>query len=239
MPDLLGQHRTLVVRETPPNAELLSSLGRLVRGLSLLFWFLPIALVVCTMTAVGEWFRQFGVFPPLLASAVLCYGLNLLGHFQKQERPWIVALDRARLLALVNFGLSPFLYFWHRMPNDPFFTQAVALLIVTGLVFLFTLNQVLQRLTAMLPDETLRTETKLFTELNRYLIMTSMGLIAFYLILVQIHKLPLFLIDFAQLLVDSKHWLLLILILFPLAMTMTLIWKIKELILTSVFDSEN
>jgi len=49
----------------------------------------------------------------------------------------------------------------------------------------------------------------------------------------------LFLIDFAQLLVDSKHWLLLILILFPLAMTMTLIWKIKELILTSVFDSEN
>ena len=115
----------------------------------------------------------------------------------------------------------------------------MALLIVTGLIFLFTLNQVLQRLTAMLPDETLRTETKLFTELNRYLIMTSMGLIAFYLVLIQIRKLPVFLIEFAQLLVDTKHWLLLVLILFPLAMTMTLIWKIKELILTSVFESEN
>ena len=225
--------------ELAPKVELMRSLGRLIRGLSAIFWGLPITLIVCLKSGSYEWLKGLGAVPPVIATMLLFYGLAQLGHFQTQERIWHSALDRAKIFALVNVGLSPFLYFWHRMPNDPFFTQAVALLIVTGLVFLFTLNQVLQRLTAMLPDETLRTETKLFTELNRYLIMTSMGLIAFYLLLIQIHKLPLFLIDFAQLLVDSKHWLLLILILFPLAMTMTLIWKIKELILTSVFDSEN
>jgi hypothetical protein len=225
--------------ELAPKTELMRSLGRLIRGLSAIFWGLPITLIVCLKSGAYEWLKGIGALPPVIATFLLFYGLLQLGYFQTQERIWHSALDRAKIFALVNVGLSPFLYFWHRMPNDPFFTQAVALLIVTGLVFLFTLNQVLQRLTAMLPDETLRTETKLFTELNRYLIMTSMGLIAFYLILVQIHKLPLFLIDFAQLLVDSKHWLLLILILFPLAMTMTLIWKIKELILTSVFDSDN
>ena len=30
-----------------PNVELLRSLGRLVRGLSALFWGLPLALIVC------------------------------------------------------------------------------------------------------------------------------------------------------------------------------------------------
>src|SRR6266496_6571796 len=69
--------------ESAPNAELLSSLGRLVRGLSALFWGLPVALVVCVQTAKGEWFEKLGVVPPLCAMALLFYGLGLLGHFQK------------------------------------------------------------------------------------------------------------------------------------------------------------
>ena len=37
-----------------PNPELMRSLGRLVRGLSALFWGLPLALVVCPNTATFE-----------------------------------------------------------------------------------------------------------------------------------------------------------------------------------------
>src|SRR5580765_8518194 len=65
--------------ESAPNPELLSSLGRLVRGLSAIFWGLPLALVVCVQTAKGEWFEKFGVFPPLIATSLLFYGLMLLG----------------------------------------------------------------------------------------------------------------------------------------------------------------
>src|SRR5207247_10009018 len=85
--------------ESAPNPELLSSLGRLVRGLSALFWGLPVALVVCVQTAKGEWFDRFtelprsptaqsllGILPSLMATGLLFYGLDLLGHFQKQER---------------------------------------------------------------------------------------------------------------------------------------------------------
>ena len=107
------------------------------------------------------------------------------------------------------------------------------------MVFLFSLNQVLQRLTAMLPDETLRAETKLFTNLNLYLFMVSVVLLAVYATLIQINSLPAFLIGLSVVLVTIRHWLLLVLILFPMAMTMTLIWKIKELILTNVFDAES
>src|SRR5439155_482483 len=61
-----------------PNAELLSSLGRLVRGLSALFWGLPIALVVCVQTAKGDWFEIFGVVPPLAVMTLLFYVYVLL-----------------------------------------------------------------------------------------------------------------------------------------------------------------
>src|SRR5688572_7664448 len=94
--------------EPDRNAGLLNSLRRLVRGLSALFWGLPIALVVSVQTAIGrgEWLKPLGFVPVVLVMALLCYGTHLLGRFQSQERVWIYALERARLVALVNVGLS-------------------------------------------------------------------------------------------------------------------------------------
>jgi len=137
-----------------PNTELLRALGRLVRGLSALFWGLPIAMIVCVQTAKTDWFQSLGVVPPLLVTGWLLYGLWQLGHFQKQERIWHRALDRAKLFALVNLGLSPFLYWWNKMPDHPFFVPMAALLAVSGLMSLDCINLVLQRVSAMLADET-------------------------------------------------------------------------------------
>src|ERR1051325_10591710 len=137
--------------ETAPNPELLGSLSRLVRGLSALFWGLPAALVICVQTAKGEWFEKLGVVPPLAATLLLFYGLGLLGYFQKQERVWRAALERAKVFGLINVGLSPFLYWWNRMPSQPFFNSVLELMMLSGLLFLFALNPVLWRLAAMLP----------------------------------------------------------------------------------------
>src|SRR5262249_12423583 len=59
----------------PPKVELMLSLGRLVRGLSALFWGLPTALVVCVQTAKSEWLRPLGVIPPIATTALLFYGV--------------------------------------------------------------------------------------------------------------------------------------------------------------------
>ncbi len=105
----------------PANPELLRSLGRLARGLSALFWSLPAALIICAETARADLLKPWGVVPALVATALPLYGLWQMGGFQKQERPWRLALDRAGLLGLVNFGLCPFL-FWHsRMPANNVF----------------------------------------------------------------------------------------------------------------------
>jgi hypothetical protein len=95
-----------------PNAELLRSLGRLARGLSALFWGLPTLLIVSVRTARAEWLAPWAMVPILALDGLLLIGLWQMSSFQKQERPWRAALDRAKLLGLVNLGLGPFLYWW-------------------------------------------------------------------------------------------------------------------------------
>ena len=211
------------------------SLGRLVRGLSAVFWGLPITLLVSVQGAATDWLRPMGLWPPVLGTALLFFGLLQMGHFQKQERVWQTALDRAKLLALLNIGLSPFIYLWSKQPAEMFFAQSVAVLTLSSLLFLFSLNLVLQRLTSMLPDQTLRAETKLFTTLNRYLLLLLVALLAGYFILIRIDSPPLLVEVLLNLLDLGRRSILLFMVLLPLAMTMTLVWKIKEVVLASVF----
>jgi len=221
--------------DVPPNPELLRALGRLVRGLSALFWGLPAALVVCVGTALSGWLRGFSIAPGFVTTGLLLYGLWQLGDFQPQERPWRLALDRARLIGLINFGLSPFLFWWNKIPENQFFTFMAALLAVTGLLFLFNLNLVIARLGEMLPDETLRQETRQFTQLNRVLLIVLVMLAAVFLFLDRMPGLPAPLLVVLAEMQRMSQTALLLLVLLPLSLTMALLWKTKEVILESVF----
>jgi hypothetical protein len=222
---------------TPPNPQLLRSLGKLARGLSALFWGLPATLLISAETARADWLKPLGILPVLAINALLLYGLWQMSDFQKQERPWRHALDRALLLALINLGLCPFIYWHNRMPGEFFFSAAVMVLELSAVLFLFNLNLVLKRLAAMLPDETLRHETRQFTALNRWLLVVLLFLSIAILWLTQTPhpSLPV-----GKLLVWASRFsnlLLIFFILLPLAMTMALIWKTKEVILDAVFGS--
>lgn len=221
--------------ETRNKADLLRSLGHLARGLSALFWGLPASLVIGVETARTGWLKSFGFIPALAATGLLIFGLWQMGDFQRQERPWRNALDRAKLLGLVNFGLCPFLYWHNQMPRETFFSAAILVLVLSAVLFLFNLNVVLKQLGAMLPDETLRHETGLFTALNRWLLALLFLLSIVYVVLLHVSQMPL---EFGILVIWLDRlglWLLTFLALLPLAMTMALIWKTKETILDSVF----
>ncbi len=218
-----------------PNPELLRSLGRLVRGLSALFWGLPLALLICVQTAKMEWLQPLSIFPALAATGLLLFGLLQIGVFHRGERLWRNALDRAQLLAVVNCGLSPFLFWWNRIPDNSFFTFTIALLVLSAVLFLFCLNLVLRRLGDMLPDEALRQETRQFTSLNRSLLVALLLLAFVYLGLAQMPSVPVGLERLFFIIGQTGPWLLLFLGLLPLAMTMALVWKIKEFVLAGVF----
>jgi len=222
-----------------PNPQLLRSLGKLARGLSALFWGLPATLLISAETARADWLKPLGLLPLLAINLLLLYGLWQMGEFQKQERPWRLALDRALLLALINLGLSPFIYWHNRLPAESFFTYTVMLLELSAVLFLFNLNLVLKRLAAMLPDETLRQETRQFTALNRWLLVL---LLFFSIALVGLTGLGPGPLPVGKLMYWVSRFsglLLIFFVLLPVAMTMALIWKTKEVILDAVFGQRN
>jgi len=219
------------------NPELLRSLGRLARGLSALFWGLPAALLTGAGTARADGLKPLGMLPVLVVNALLVFGVWQLSRFQKQERPWRTALDRVRLLAVVILGLSPFIYWHNQVPEQPYFGAMVLVLELVAVLFLYCLNQALQRLGAMLPDETLRQETRQFTALNRWLLVI---LLAVTVVATALLQLPHPSAQVGHLLVwlnRGSRLLLIFFVLLPLAMTMALIWKTKEVILDAVFGA--
>ena len=222
--------------DSATNPQLLRSLGQLARGLSALFWGLPAWLIVGVETAKVESLRPLGTMPVVVLSGLLLFGLWQMGEFQKQERPWRNALDRALLPALVNLGLCPFLFWFSRMPGEFFFEAAMVVLVLSALIFLFNLNLVLKQLGAMLPDETLRQETRQFTALNRWLLVAWVAFAAASTAapgLLHLHEH--FGAKFIFWLAHLQTTVLLFLGLAPLAITMALIWKTKEVILDAVF----
>src|SRR5665213_4296999 len=167
-------------------ADLMRALGRLVRGLSTLFWGIPLALAADVQTARTDWLDSLGPLsfaPAFVLSGWLWYGLRQMRDFQRQERVWHQALHRAEIFAIVNTGLAPFLFWWHRFPFVPFYFDCGNVLAVTGFLFLICINQVLRRLAAMLPDETLRLETRTFATVNTWLLYSALGILSLYLAL--------------------------------------------------------
>src|ERR1051325_1347797 len=68
----------------PPNFELLRSIGKLIRGLSALFWGLPIALIVCAETAEVRLLEPVGMIPAIASNMLILFGLWQMSSFQKQ-----------------------------------------------------------------------------------------------------------------------------------------------------------
>ena len=221
--------------DTVPQRELMRSLGRLVRGLSAVFWGLPLALVVSVQAAHTTVFGRLGLVPPLIAQGLLLFGLFEMGHFQRQERIWMQALDRARLLALVNLGLSPFLHWSRMVPTELYFRAAVGVLAISGVLFVFNLNHTMQRLAAMLPDETLRLETRLFTTLNLCLLLAGLLFASAGIVADRVGWLAVAPLAVQAVIARSALLIQLLLILLPVALTMALLWRLKETILASVF----
>jgi hypothetical protein len=228
-----------MMAESSPDPQLLRSLGKLARGLSALFWGLPAALLISAETARADWLRPLGILPLIAVNALLLYGLWQMSDFQKQERPWRLALDRALLLALVNLGLCPFIYWHNRLPAENFFDYAVMVLELSAVLFLFNLNLVIKRLAAMLPDETLRQETGQFTALNRWLLVLLVIFAGAFLWFTEMPHPALPVGRVMMLAAKFSNVLMIFFILLPLAMTMALLWKTKEVILDAVFGARH
>jgi hypothetical protein len=113
----------------------------------------------------------------------------------------------------------------------------VMLLVMSAMLFLGSVNLVLRRLGAMLPDEALRHETRQFTALNLNLLFATLVLALIYVGLGHFDELPFWMSVAMNVVERGGLWFLILLVLLPLAMTMALLWKTKEVILEIVFSA--
>lgn len=222
---------------SPPTPELLRSLGKMLRGLSALFWGLPVALIASVQSQTFPGGQGLSALIPCTANGLLLFGLMQLAHFQPQERIWREALDRAKVLAIINTWLSPFLYFRVRLPHIPHYAIAVEVLYLSSLLFLYNYNLVLFRLTSMLPDENLRNDAKMLARWNRAILGIAALLSLVYLAMLRGGLTPSFFHFPFQVMEMNRWWMAVVPLLMPVAMMMTLTWKVKELVIDGVFNS--
>jgi hypothetical protein len=215
--------------------NLIPALARVVRGLTLLFWAVPGMLLASTACALDLGWRQFGYAPPVVAALALVYGLLQFRHFHPQEVVWAAARQRAFLLALMLLALSPLPVWWSRAPDEPFFARGMLLLAFAGQFFLIALNEVLLRLVAMLPDQTLRSETLFFTRLNTRLVLAILAGVLTWMGLPYWDQAPETVARLQVFFEVTRPWLFVMALILPVSLTMTLLWKTKEVILHSVF----
>ena len=134
------------------------ALRQLVRGLEVLFWALPAALVVCVAESVSFEWQSWGVLPLVLVMGLLWYGASRLKAFQPEETVWQSTVTITELLALALVGLAPFLHWFHHVPEIPaeyltsgqkHISYCLVVFCSATIMFLLNLNHAIARLAAM------------------------------------------------------------------------------------------
>jgi dolichyl-phosphate-mannose--protein O-mannosyl transferase len=209
-------------------------LPAVLRGLSAVFWGLPLSLLAFARHFLVLWPTIYDLLLPIVATLLLLFGVSRLGRWQPQERIWQRAVLRAQVLALFLVGLAPFLFMWSRAPAYAYYARAVLLLVGVSFAFVVALTRVLMRLSAMLPDETARGDARLFHGLSSYVVMVLVGVG----ITIYVRLSPISLSDFLALPRQpfgfGRQALLLLLTLVPVAMSMAVAWKLKEVVMAVV-----
>lgn len=210
----------------------------LVRGLSALFWGLPLALLVCMQGLVTDWLRPLGIYPPVFASALLLYGTVLIVRSANLAGMAGRGIRHVALLnAMINLSLSPFLYWWTRLPAVTHFYWSVMMFTLTSFTFLYLLNKLLFLLAEELPDEVLRADVQFFSRFNSMLIFSVLFLVVLYCIaaeLAQVLVPPNPFLGIVQSIYGFRRELVLALVLLPVATTMSMLWKMKGSILRQI-----
>ncbi len=204
-----------------------AALGPLIQALSLLVWAVPVAVVLCVQMARTDWLHPLGPWPGVLSSGLLWAAAHRLAAVDPDYR-WLQAVDRLRLLALLNWGLSPFVYWHGRLPQQPWFEAMALAAAVGGLLFLMQLNRMLCLITDRLPAEGLRREVKVLAPWNRAWLMAGLGLLLVAEGLSRYSMAPVGVLRLLAALDRHSFMLWVTFLLAPLAMTMTLLWKTKN-----------
>lgn len=202
---------------------------RVIRGLSAVFWGMPLSLLICVRSAATDWLRPYDVLYSVAALALVGFGTWQLSWLHEIKDPrWSRHLERSKVFAVINVGLSPFILFWNRYPQHFFFNWMISLLAVGGLLYLFFFNQTLRRMVSIFNDRLLQSEITFFSYMNSISLSVLMACTVVYIATRRLAIGDPYLSAIGNPFLPIGQYALLILVLLPLSLTMTITWKVKE-----------
>ena len=224
-------------------ADLMRALGRLARGLSTLFWGTPAdagGAVETARTDSARFFGRAGHLRRRWFSAPCCgTGCAKCGTFRGRSASGSRRSIGRRLFAIVNVGLAPFLFWWHRFPSVPFYVVVRGIPGGVGPALSHSTQPGAAAPERHAPDEMLRAGNQ---DVHRLQHLDAPGgdgrLVPLHRIWTASQMPDIVLGSFHFRPQERGLWLALFLTLMPVAMTMALLWKIKEAIFTGLFAVE-
>jgi len=204
------------------------ALPGLIQGLAGLAWALPLGVVVCVQTARQIGFWSLGLWPAVAVTGWLYLCTLRLPSSFNPGSSWDSSLRRSRSLALLLWGLSPFLYWHARLPDHPWFTLMTGTAGLAGWWLLIEVNRFLPAAAASFEDPRLIHEIRGLCHLNRVIFLLG-GLVWLTArVLEQADSLPAPAERYGLLLRRLEAPLWMFFLVAPLALTLTCLWKTRE-----------
>ena len=226
-----------VTHGDPPAGDLRDVI-RVARGLSAVFWGMPLALLICVRASASNWLKTPDAIHPVAALGLVCFGVWQLKHLRDVNPAWRApGLELTQILALVQVGLSPFIFFWNRQPDQPFFGHCLLALAVTGLLFLLAFNRVIRGLDVLFPEGLARAEIRLFSRMNGISILVLLAGAVSFVLVRELSVTHAWMAYVGGRLLPVGFFSLLVFTLLPITMTMTMTWKIKEELLHQALNA--
>jgi len=220
-------------------------LVRLTRGLSCVFWGVPMSLLFCIQLLIAHivvtdpFIRgslaqlYFVLFFAVLA--VACAGTYWLQQVEGIGSDWRRRARVCMASAVSALYFTPFLYWWQNMPEETTYTLNLFGLILSAIVLLGALNALCMELGRFLGDRSLRRESRVFLALIA-LVLGAPALYAFWWAVASSlregsnENLGLAFLNIFRLPYHIRLTLFIVLFL-PVALTLANLWRVKEMML--------
>lgn len=201
----------------------------IIRGLSALFWAIPLTLISSVQLSLGVYGQARDAVFPVAAFSLIAFGsfhlskLRIIGDIR-----WKSLVEHLLTISLAQVLLSPFLFFLFRVPESPFFIVSIYVLGIFIIIYFRLLLSILERMTVIIGSQSFKQDfqwMKGFIEGALVVIFINWNVLFFRSHIADLSEMP------AWFLIMDPHWLtsfLMISSLFPITVTMTLVWKVKE-----------
>jgi hypothetical protein len=197
------------------------ALVRVARGFSCIFWGIPLSLLLFS-GALDIRLFLFVRIPAYVIGVFVAYiGTVFLQRAGALSDMWTRRVRQLLFLLVVEIYLSPFVYWWRRMPNVPYFSANMAALVICTTWSLFAVNRLAGEACRLLRDSAFLVETRVAGWLVVGFMLTPLAHALYTAIRAIVGPEGEFFV------LELPLWIY-ALVLLPFTITMAVSWKIKE-----------